>query len=77
MSSEKEKLVEREKNLEHDQNDDISFDTRRVLAADQLQYRVNGIRDEVQLTLYGGVPFPYFKLPFQPDKQAFEPRVIP
>jgi hypothetical protein len=59
-------LVETEKNLQDDQHHDIPFHAQGVLAADQFQYRMNGIGDQVQLPLNGAVPFPYFELPFQP-----------
>src|SRR5262245_9452809 len=72
-----EHLIEREQNLEDDQDDDVVFDAQRATGLDQAEGSLDRAGDELQLAIEGSESLENFKFVAQAGEQALQIRPVP
>ena len=73
----KEHLVQRQEDLQHDQNDDVPFHSQAAAVLQEFQNRLGGTREEFQFAFQGGVALADFKFVFQAQEKAFQIGTFP
>src|SRR6476619_2288284 len=65
-------LIQRQQNLEHDQNHDVPFHPQRAAGLNQAQKRLDRPRDQLQLAIEGREPLQNLEFVAQTGKQSLQ-----